>query len=45
MFRLDGMIGLRVLGGGLWTIDFEKRTLYLTGLRIGGTSAAPADEK
>jgi predicted aspartyl protease len=28
-FRLDGMIGLGVLGEGSWTIDFEQRRIYL----------------
>ena len=28
-FRLDGMIGLGVLGSGSWTIDFEQQKFFL----------------
>ncbi|MFO7561715.1 MAG: aspartyl protease family protein [Enhygromyxa sp.] len=28
-FRLDGMLGLPVLGDGRWTLDFEQQRLYL----------------
>jgi hypothetical protein len=28
-FRLDGMLGLPVLGDGRWTIDFEQQRLYV----------------
>lgn len=28
-FRLDGMIGLGVLGEGSWTLDFETQRIYL----------------
>lgn len=29
-FRLDGMLGLPVLGDGRWTIDFEQQRIYIT---------------
>jgi hypothetical protein len=28
-FRLDGMLGLPVLGDGRWTLDFEQQRLYI----------------
>jgi tetratricopeptide (TPR) repeat protein len=28
-FRLDGMLGLPVLGDGRWTIDFEQQKIYI----------------
>jgi tetratricopeptide (TPR) repeat protein len=28
-FRLDGMLGLEVLGRGRWTLDFEEQRLYI----------------
>lgn len=28
-FRLDGMLGLPVLGDGRWTIDFEQQKIYV----------------
>ena len=30
MFRLDGMLGLGMLGGGRWTLDFQTQELYLS---------------
>ena len=28
-FRLDGMLGLEVLGRGRWTLDYEQQRMYL----------------
>lgn len=39
-FRLDGMVGLGVMGRRRWTIDFDTRRIYF----VGGASAMPAKE-
>ncbi len=28
-FRIDGMVGLGIFGGGRWTLDFAERRIYL----------------
>jgi hypothetical protein len=47
-FRLDGMIGLGVLGDGSWTIDFDTREFYLrpsTQPKPAADAKPPADPK
>ena len=39
-FRFDGMIGLELLAGRTWTLDFAKRTLYFSEPKVTLTKAA-----
>ncbi len=43
-FRLDGMLGLGVLGKGSWTIDFSEQRLYVRPT-TGGTPALDSEDK
>jgi hypothetical protein len=45
-FRLDGMLGLPVLGSGRWTIDFEQQKLYIRASSpAANTSDQPAPDQ
>ena len=43
-FRLDGMLGLAVLGRGRWTLDFSTQTLYLSHPSKDAAKAEPEGE-
>ena len=44
-FRLDGMLGLPVLGNGRWTIDFEQQKIYVQPPTAAQPAASqPADK-
>jgi tetratricopeptide (TPR) repeat protein len=44
-FRLDGMLGLPVLGRGRWTLDFEQQRLYISAPKPAAADSEPPPER